>query len=265
MANGSSGESEARKASKILKQQRLIEVEDRLVAGINPARIEHELSAPIADGGWGIGPRQIRKYITEVYRKWEAESEHDAPHRREKLIRMAERLFAKASAGGKYGAANGALTTLAKLGGAFARGPERQDVLERLGPPPTDDPTKALIYAQNVLVLSLQDIAADPTMDPERRYRLLADLSAKVGMTHAKALVQHKLETVTKRLGVAKDKSGRLESTRGVVLPAAARRGGRVLGQPPVRGPDADPAAPEDARDSSGGGGPVGPAGPKVH
>jgi hypothetical protein len=54
---------------------------------------------------------------------------------------------------------------------------------------------RALIYAQNVLVLSMQDIAQDPSIDPERRWRLLGDLAAKVGMTHSRTLMQNELDT----------------------------------------------------------------------
>lgn len=275
-SSGPSGESRGRraKAARFEVEQRLTEIEDRLLAGINPSRIESELSQPPKInkegenvGGWGIVPRQVRKYITEIYRRWETEAKEDAPHRREKLIRMGERLFARAIGSGKYGAANGALNTLAKLGGAFARPAEagRKSVVERLGPPPTNDPTKALIYAQQVLVLSIEDILSDSTMDPEKRYRLLGDLSAKVGMTHAKALVEDKLDRVTKRLLVAKDRSGGTESTHGVVLPATSRGGARRLGRQASGGPDASSASSKDAGGDSGGGRPVGPDRPKVH
>ena len=227
----------SRVRAKGARERRLAEIEDRLLAGINSSLIERELSQSpkIINGenvgGWGIGPRAVRRYITEVYRRWEAEAKEDAPHRREKLIRMGERLYARAIGSGKYGAALGALNMLAKLGGAFARPAEtgRKSILERLGPPPVNDPTKALIYAQQVLVLSIEDILSDPTMDPEKRYWLLGDLSAKVGITHAKALVEDKLDKVTRRLLVAKDRSGGTVSLVGVKLPATARGGARTV------------------------------------
>src|SRR5205085_7934400 len=89
-----------RKIDKTEKESRLVTVEELLVSGIGSARVERELSRR-----FGVTPRQVRKYIADVRRRWEAESQEDAAHRRETLIRMAERVYAKAYAADKFSAA----------------------------------------------------------------------------------------------------------------------------------------------------------------
>jgi hypothetical protein len=209
-----------RKAHRIEKEKRLISVEDALVAGLNPARIERELSAQ-----YGVSARQIRKYIAEVYRRWADESLKDAPTRREKLIRMVERVFAKALAKQKFGAAVSAAQLLAKLGGTFARRTEsRPKLAEVLGPAPVDDPTKGLQYMHGLLLLNAQEVFDDPEMDPERRYRLLSDMVAKAGMTYSKDLMQQKLHKVIGRLGPATQQGHtELEALDAVARPPTAR------------------------------------------
>src|SRR6185312_3876955 len=175
----------------------MLTVEELLVSGLSPARVERELAKK-----YGITERQVRKYVSQIIARWQEDSHEDVAMRREKLYRMAERLYAKAYAQDRLGPANAALQTLAKLGGAFAKGEsDRAHLTEVLGPPPTDDPTKALVYAQNVLILTMKDIADDPSIEPERRWRLLADLAAKVGMTHSRSVLQNEINLVKRRLG----------------------------------------------------------------
>ena len=211
----------SRRSDKLELQARLITVEELLVSGLSPARVERELGKK-----YGITGRQVRRYITQIIRRWREDSKVDIGIRREKLFRMAERLYAKAYAQDRLGPANSALQTLARLGGAFARDEgDRGRITEALGPPPTDDPTKALIYAQNVLVLTIQDIAQDPSLEPERRWRLLADLAAKVGMTHSRAVVQNQINIVKKRLGpTGQDAARTMQSLEGVAKPKTARK-----------------------------------------
>jgi hypothetical protein len=158
--------------------------------------------------------------------RWSAESKRDSAFRREKLIRMAERLYAKVYAADRYGPANSALQTLARIGGAFASDPgDRIRNIELiLGPPPAGDPLKAMEYAQGVLLLSMQDVASDPSLDPERRWRLLADMAAKVGMTFSRAQVQADLDKVKRRLGIVAAPGDKAGALAGVSKPATARR-----------------------------------------
>jgi hypothetical protein len=200
-------------------QARLLTVEELLVSGLSPARVERELAKK-----YGISERQVRKYVSQIIARWQEDSDEDVAIRREKLYRMAERLYAKAYAQDRLGPANSALQTLAKLGGAFAKGEsDRKRLAELLGPPPTDDPTKALVYAQNVLILTIQDIAQDPTIEPERRWRLLADLAAKVGMTHSRSVLQNEINVVKKKLLPPAEKARGTRSLEGVTRPPTAR------------------------------------------
>jgi len=202
-------------------QARLLTIEELLVSGVSASRVERELAKK-----FDVTRRQIRRYIKQVLATWQEDSREDVAIRREKLYRMAERLYAKAYAKESLSAANAALQTLARLGGAFAQGEgDRSHLLEILGPPPTDDPMKALVYAQNVLVLTMKDIAEDPSIEPERRWKLLADLAAKIGMTHSRAVIQNQINTVKKRLGQSSviEGGGTVKSLAGVQKPKTAR------------------------------------------
>jgi hypothetical protein len=227
-----------RKVDKIEKESRLLAVEELLVSGIGTARIERELARKFS-----VTVRHVRRYIAEVRQRWVEESQEDQAHRREKLIRMPERLYAKAYAADRFGPANSALQTLARLGGAFANGQiDRGRFVETLGPPPKDDPIKALVYAQNVLVLSMQDIAQAPSIDPERRWRLLGDLAAKVGMTHSRSVLQNELDTVKQRVLGSRQQATGPEPLAGVDRPSTARRPTalRAIGDAPADD-DSDP------------------------
>jgi hypothetical protein len=230
-----------RKVDKIEKESRLLAVEELLVSGIGTARIERELARKFS-----VTVRHVRRYIAEVRQRWVEESQEDQAHRREKLIRMAERLYAKAYAADRFGPANSALQTLARLGGAFANGQiDRGRFVETLGPPPKDDPTKALIYAQNVLVLSMQDIAQDPSIDPERRWRLLGDLAAKVGMTHSRTVLQNELDTVKQRVLGPNEQATGPQTLADVARPPTARKPAalRIVDESP--GPNESPDSEE--------------------
>jgi hypothetical protein len=74
------------------------------------------------------------------------------------------------------------------------------------------------------MLIALNEVISQPGIDPERRLRWIADIGAKIGMTHAKALVQQKLDEVSVRvLGPAGLHANEMESTAGVVWPATSR------------------------------------------
>jgi len=92
-----------------------------------------------------------------------------------------------------------------------------------LGLPPLDDPTAALVYAQNALLMALHEVLNDPGLTPEQRWRFITDMTAKIGMTHAKALVQSRISKAVKRLEGVEDKGGEdVEPFNGTVDPAGA-------------------------------------------
>jgi hypothetical protein len=87
------------------------------------------------------------------------------------------------------------------------------------------DPTTALIYAQNCMLVALQEVVSDPVLPARERWKLIGFFGGQIGVTHAKALMQAKLAKVTKRLAVTKDVSGGPKPIAGIVRPATARGG----------------------------------------
>jgi hypothetical protein len=167
-----------------------------LCAGLGPGHVERQLVRDLA-----ISTRQARRYIQRVYGRWNAQSAADGPHRREKVIRMAERFYAKAMAAKDLRAAVQALQILGTMSGGFQQhDAERQKRMAALGPPP-QDPTRALVYAQRIMIDALHEVATNAALDPERRLRWVAELGSKIGLTHAKALVEAKLDQIEEQAG----------------------------------------------------------------
>lgn len=245
---------------------RLDEIEDRLAAGLPPGQVDRALAQK-----HGISVRQARNLRQKVYARWREETLADAPHRREKLIRMVERHYALAMRGETitlpdgttktdrpWTAATSTLRLLAEMSGAFAQyDPEREAHVAELGPPPSD-PTQALVWGQRCLVLQLDEVMRNPAIEPERKTQLVGDLVAKLGMTHAKALVEAKLSAIEGRLlGSARTDADELEEWDGA-LPATARLGTGDSQRESNDRPGAPASPPDNGRDPAGGGGPVG-------
>lgn len=218
--------------------QRIAEAEDLLCTGLSPGQTERQLAKD-----YGVSTRQARKYIARVYEHWREQSAADAPHRREKIIRMVERFYVKALVAKQWAAASHALTLLGRMSGGFVQhDPVRQQKLDEIGPPPTD-PTGALLYAQRVMSLELAMVASNQALDPERRLRWIAELCGKIGMTHAKALIEERLEELERRLGLRRDEKAdgpdEAATTSGSAPLRAGRGGDRSLPGPvpPVQTP----------------------------
>jgi len=229
------------KSSRAALEERLEQVEEMLCAGVALERVQRK----IADD-YGVSTRQARNYIARVYTRWQQQSKQDAPHRREKLYRMAERFYARALANKQYTAAANALALLAKMSGAFtAQEPKRGSVLETIGPVP-DDPTLGLVYAQRVMLLALEEVVGSPTIEPERRLRLISELGGRIGMTYAKTLMEAKLDEVAGRLAPPADAADELEADT-TPWPSTSRLGSGDDRQLPVRRPG-DQAPPGEDR-----------------
>lgn len=245
--------SRAARSSKLELAARIDDAEDMLCAGFAPGYVQRQLAKK-----YGVSVRQGEKYVAAVYRRWRHQTAEDAPFRREKVIRMAERFYAKALSDKKHGPAAQTLVLLARLSGAFAMHDlESQARVDALGPPP-DDPTRALVWGQRCLVLVLDEVMRNPAVEPERKTRLVAELVAKLGMTHAKALVEAKLDAIEGRIyGAPERDADELEAWDGA-LPATARLGAGDPGREPPHRPGAPAAPPDDPGDLVGGGGKVG-------
>jgi hypothetical protein len=76
-------ETPATRASRLEKEIRLNMVEEMMLAGIAPTRIDRELQTK-----HGLGVRQARRYMAEVRERWSRGKREDLLHRRGKLLRM---------------------------------------------------------------------------------------------------------------------------------------------------------------------------------
>ena len=198
--------------------ERLDKVEELLCNGASPGQVEKFCAKT-----WGISAKHSRKYISDTYHRWQEQTKADMPHRREKLIRMAERFYASAmgakSANGERsqpdrGPAIQALALLAKLSGAFVQhDPARTELIRNLGQPPAD-PTLALVWAQRCMVYALAEVVQNESIDPERRLHWISDIGSKLGMTHAKAVFEKKLHDVAVASGLVLE-AGDAEGTSG--------------------------------------------------
>lgn len=162
--------------------------------------------------------------IDAVYTRWDQQSITDAPYRRERIIRMAENFYTKAVADQQFTAATAALQMLARMSGAFIQhDPNREASIATLGPLP-DDPTLGLVYAQKCMLLTLQEVALNVSIDPEKRIRWIADIGAKIGITHAKTLIQHKLDDISSRvIGPSETHADEMEDGSTINYPATSR------------------------------------------
>lgn len=95
---------------------------------------------------------------------------------------------------------------------------------ENLGPPPLDDLTAGLVYARNCGLICLHQIVTAPNdaVDPLTRWRLVKDMIATIGMTHARAAVEDEVEKLKKRREREELPQG-MERTDGIIRPPTAR------------------------------------------
>lgn len=231
----------------------LEEVEEMLAIGLPSNRIEVSIARKYA-----LSRRQVRRYIATIDERWDEQTEADAPHLRGRVYRQMQRFYTKSLAEGKYTAAVQALALLAKYSGAFARRSElREQLLEELGPPPTD-PNQTLPYARRMLVFELREVFGDAALPPSERLRIMSDLAAKLGMIFSRSDVEDAVKRIEEKLDGRKLLTGsaKVVDASTIVEPATARGGGRTRGPRPVRGPGARPRPGKDEGDDPPGGKP---------
>jgi len=168
-------------SSRMEMEARLDRIEEMLCAGIGPGRIESTVAKE-----YGITTRQARTYIGRVYQRWQTQTEADAPHRREKITRMAERFYARALSEKQFAPAVQTLNLLAKLSGVLTQpSPEHKERIAELGPPPKD-PAQVLGWIERSMLAALGEVMANPAVDPEQRLRWAMELYKGIGMTQAR-------------------------------------------------------------------------------
>jgi hypothetical protein len=133
-----------------------------------------------------------------------------------------------------------------------------------LGTPPKD-PTRGLIYAQQAMLVALHEVMNDATIGAELKWKLIANLGSKVGMTYAKTLQQGKLDDLARAL-LPSDEDGE-EHEQETIDPEKWHRARRIRASEPgpVPGPGAHPPETHDGGVAPSGGRPVGPAKGPVH
>jgi hypothetical protein len=252
-----------KKSSRYALEERLERVEEMLCVGISTGIIKRKLSRPVDEGGFGVSERQVGNYIQKVSARWIDQAQHDAPFRREKLIRMAERFYARCLTAKAWSPAYQTLNLLFKSSGAFTRHSEaRAALLEELGPPPTD-PGEALPYTRRILLFELHEVFTNDALDPERRLRWIAELTAKMGMVFSRSEIEESLMRLEALLGQLRGAQGgvKVVDAKAIPRPETARGGRGGRGPRPLPGPVPGAGEGEDPGDDPSGGGPLGPAG----
>jgi hypothetical protein len=67
-----------------------------------------------------------------------------------------------------------------------------------LPPPPVGDPTAAIAYAADCALIALAEVQADEQLTAEQRWGWVDKLTKALGMTYAKASIQHRLKQLVK-------------------------------------------------------------------
>ena len=244
------------RATKLELAERLDVTEDMLRAGIAPTVVRRQLAAR-----YGCSQDQAERYVQAVHERWRAQMQVDVPFRREKVVHMAEHHYAKAMAKEKYAPAATSLVLLARMSGALMQhDPRRAARLAELGPAPME-PGKTLQYTRRLLLLEIEDVAHNQSLDPERRLRWISELAGKLGMLYSRSEVEDLLQEVE---GVLEEQRALPPATEVVDAKSVGwaeaasdqgdRRGPRAV---PGPGPDAREREEPDGDDPSGGG-PVG-------
>lgn len=210
-----------KKAHTFEMKTRVDRAEEMLCSGLAPSFIQKVFAGPahIVDeatgkpaqpgpgirtvnvGGYDITERQARNIIKLVYERWEESDTADALWRREKNLRMAERLYSKAFSEGQYSAAASALNIIARMTGSMTPPPDpaKAAALKALGPIP-DDPVKAALYSQRVLLIELSYLLVDRHIDLEKRVRWMLDIVSRITAAHPKALAGRRVEELESKL-----------------------------------------------------------------
>lgn len=83
-----------------------------------------------------------------------------------------------------------------------AAAPRQSADFDRLEPPPLGDSALAIAWANDVLLLALDQVLRDPELKPIERWRWIKDFTAVLGMCRDKAAEQHRLRQLGRSMGV---------------------------------------------------------------
>lgn len=203
-------------STKAQKEERLLKIATMIAAGVPVTSIVSTLSEE-----WELSAHRVRELLREVDERALQQRRRDAPYIRERLLRKAERCYAKCIADGKHGAAVQMLIAEIKATAALeAEDPEVEELLHNLGPPPKEaELTHAWLL--QAMTINLYGIQRSRAIEPLTRFRLGADLGAKISLMGDKAQIQESIRLLSAEV----ERLSRLvlkEAGHGAVTPGPA-------------------------------------------
>ncbi len=231
------GASRAPRATQAELAERVDAAEEMLLAPLASLIVRKQLIER-----YGVSERQAKQYISEVYKRWrQNRTEH--PARRELNYRRGERMLGKAVAAKSYSAAAAIYTAMTKQSAASSA-PEtrlRKKLMARLGAVP-DDPSEALGYARQILLIEMAEVATNPDLDPKERRRWLSEFAGKLGMLYSRAEAEELLKELEAlvRGKLTQPAAAKVVDAKSVGFAEAAGPQEHHLGPRAVPGPGAD-------------------------
>lgn len=217
------------------REARLARIEDLLSGGAQQHQIVRLLAKPPPDG-YELWPRTTRALIVEVYKRWQEQREREAPHRRERLIRMAEQLYLKTQQAKKFSAAAGVLTLLSRLYNVAQPDEEQREQLQaQLGPLP-EDPSQYPLYTQKALMLTMVNVASSTSMDQQQRMRFLVQYGQAITHGSPQALASNRIQQLETQLSqlAPRDATQLAGGETEEAIDAFAARLAEAMGVPPT-------------------------------
>lgn len=226
-----------RNAKAVAHALRLDRIEEMLVQGLPASMVVKTLKSP-PPNGYDLTTRAAHLMIDEVYQRWKKQRDEEAPHRREKIWKMAEVLYVKATSKQNLSVAASMINTMNKmLPVPVDEGEEaaRARVVEQLGPAP-DDPSQLTLWAQRAMAVELLSIISNPRLEPERRVQFIALFGGKIGALHPQALAGRRMEELETQVATLapRDTSELVDGETEEALAAFAERLRASIIEPPT-------------------------------
>lgn len=227
------------KATQEVMERRLQRMEDMLTSNVPWSTTKRLLA-----GEWQVTERQVENVKARLMERWAEERVQDAPHRHELLVRRIERFRGKCIAENKHAVAAQLFILEARLtASSMQQEPDRARILKACGRRPKD-PQKALQWSRKVLMVQLEEVMVNTSIDFVTRQRLAADIVFKLAATGSRTEAEAAVVRIEALLQDRKQLPGgvRVVDANTLTRPATAR-GGRGR-----RGPRAVPE-PESGSD----------------
>lgn len=219
------------------RQLQLDRVEEMLAQGLTASMVCKVLGGPPPQG-YEMSSMKVGLLIDAVYARWQKQRDDEAPYRREKLWKMSEVLYAKATSAKNLSVAATMINTMGKMLPTPTDAESeaaRARVVEQLGPPPSD-PAQLGQWAQRAMVLEMLAILGDARLEPERRVQFIALFGGKIGGLHPQAMAGRRLEELETQVATLapRDASAFVDGETEEALAAFAERLRASIPEPPT-------------------------------